>query len=169
MDFTPEQIEQLAPTRSAWIIITKTGHTAVWEYGGSKGQTGHCQVVAGKDGRDMTPIFVTKNCLPNAQQALFPLRKGYYLIRSFRRHNGEKEIVKTYIYRVVEIHAEKERPDADIKQVGFCWNGNWDEAGEKLIRQFPRLNEAVNVAQNKVREYQCTRPMYAKPVKEDKR
>lgn len=165
MEFSEEQLKTIA-LKTVRINVTNTGKPAVWEYGGSRGQRGYCQIVADSNGADLVPIFVTRNPNPNAQHALFPIRRHSFIIRTFRApgNNGET-VVKIDVMRVTDIDTDAETARAEI--VAKFRRGQWDEAGTQLLEKFSKLQEAVTASLNKVREFNCKRPFYFKE-REDK-
>ena len=159
-------------TKRKWVKIqlTRTGHPSIWEYGGSHGQTGHCQIVAGKDGRDLVPLFLvpadSPKATPNGWQALFRIRPEMLVIRANRRVDGN---ISAEVICIDEIDTEAMKAWGHLAGTYNLKHGGWDGAGKELVERFPKVQEAMTVAANKCSEYQCTRSMYSKPLakKED--
>ena len=164
-----EEVSTTPKTKKVKIHLTRTGHPAVWEYGGSHGQTGHCQIIAGKDGRDLVPLFIitpdNKRVTPNGWQALFGIKAGMLVIRANRRADN---CVTAEVLRINSIDTEAMKASGIIVGQYSSRRGGWDEAGKSLASEFPKVQEALNVAVNKCSEFQCTRAMYYRETsKED--
>jgi len=75
-------------TKKFHIERSKTGKPVIVEEGGGMTNTGGCQIVAGKHGERVEPLFVPSGH-SNATHALFVARKGMIIIEASRDRNGE--------------------------------------------------------------------------------
>lgn len=146
------------------LIVTKNGATALWECGGATANKGEAQIIAGRNGEDLQPIYLMrpKKAVPNGDHALFIVRNGYYVVRAQRTSQD------SYVSRIYEIrHIDRVAYTCEMEEVGAYGNGVWDQAGDLLVAAKPKLLEAVTVSVNKSREANCRRAMYFRKMEEE--
>jgi hypothetical protein len=139
--------------------VTGKGHPALWEEGGSAGQSGFAQIISGQDGNKLAPIFVKnsghRSC---AEHALIPVANNYYVVRVMRvRGSITVEVMKVLrIYKEVtgtklamNLFARTSAPETD----------DLSEWAESFSHQVPK---AIKAAIAKSFEHHCREPRYTK-------
>jgi len=133
---------------------TKKGFPALWEKGGGYTNTGEAQIVAGRRGEKLKPIFIrTKGPRACGQHALFIIQPGYYIIKvDYWNKRDPKYLVD--IYQIIEFNEFVENPDRpdDKKLLAIT---------VRVENEKPELKEAVEAAKQKAQCYHCRSPHYA--------
>ena len=133
---------------------TKKGYPALWEQGGGATNTGEAQIVAGRRGEKLKPIFIrTKGHRACGQHALFIVQPGYHVV-VVGYWNKRDPPYSIYIYQIkqfVEFAENPDKPD-DKKLLAIT---------VRVENEKPELKEAVEAAVGKARCYHCRRPHYA--------
>ncbi len=131
------------------IETTKRGFPAMWESGGGMTNTGHAQIIAGRNGEAIRPVYVPKgySC---GEHALFTVHEGYHVI-SVGRHGRSYGVSIWKILKVVskDINGSTWEASADMELVNHYDNGEWDVALD------PKFEAAVSAAKSKSASYHC--------------
>ena len=128
---------------------SKKGLPVMWENGGGFSNTGHAQIITGKYGERMKPLYVRKSgSLACGDHALLVINPGCFVIQA----SHHREDFNISIYEVLEIDTRNN--EVYCKEVNKFSRGEWDN---DLV---PYLNEAVDQAKRKATCYHCRSAYY---------
>ena len=150
--------------------VTKRGLPAIWECGGGSSNTGSSQVVAGRNGERLSPIYIRRSgSLSCSDHALFIAEEGMVIVRS-RQHRGD------FTGRVLRVKKIEKVPCSRIHTVDvvpcyMCEDRGWNfEATVELVAEFSQgewstevpenLLPALNAGAEKALCYHCREPHF---------
>lgn len=127
---------------------SRKGLPCLWEAGGGLTNTGRATIIADRNGRPKSPIYVRgAGSLSCGEHALVPIEVGDHVIKAYH-HRKDFEIV---VYRIVEIRDE----EAEVEVVMDYRMGEWAPSEPS-----GPLAEAVMAAKKKATCYHCRSPHY---------
>lgn len=136
---------------------TKKGYPAMWEEGGGATHTGNSQIIAGRNGERLRPVYICgSGTLSNARHALFIVEPGFFVIKA--DHHREDFIIQ--VMRIVVFKVEEGKEVAFLEVISTYDRGEWDNE----LPSF--LQDAVDVAKDKATYYHCREPLFL--IKEEK-
>ena len=144
-----ESIMQADYNQTLAFGVSKTGKTVCWEAGGASTNTGFADVICNANGGKKTAVFFCHGGhLSCGNHALFVVETGDYVIH-VRQHRGDINITVIKIGEIVQKNETSHRR-------GIVSSYTFDEESWD-IEPPEELNEAIQAAVNKSRDYHCRR------------
>lgn len=144
------------------VETTKNGLPAMWECGGSEGNTGCAQMIGGKYAEELTPTFIRdRDDLACQHHVLLILGLGYLVVNINR--NDDK-----YIGTISKVVSNKEH-GYHLSVISYLNQGTWDVPLDVLQTEYgyTHIHSLVNAAMRKTKLYHCRYSIYSKWWKKD--
>lgn len=131
--------------------LSKRGFPVMWESGGGASNTGHAQLIAGKNFEPKTPIYIKyKGHLSNSEHALFTVNVDD-IVGEFRHHNNDWTIT---VFRITEINLKT----TTMVIINEFNNGEWLNEDND-----PDFINFINAGKRKATIYHCRGVVFFKP------
>ena len=138
------------------ITTTKRGFPAMWESGGGMSNTGHAQIITGRNGESRRPVYIRRSGhLAGGEHALITVHQGFHVV-NVDQHRGDCSISIWRIMKVSveDIDGEKWEATTEVDLVNRFDNGEWNHLPDA------KFEAAVKAAKSKALSYHCRSPYY---------